>query len=74
MYRIEASAFSTTNINSIEMGPSIKELAPGCFAGCDSLEKVTGGAYTEIPAQCFYNCGNLTSYSMPGTVTSIGSL
>ena len=71
---IAASAFATnSDITSIQIGSNITSLAPGCFAGCNSLSSVSGGSYSSIPSQCFYNCGSLSSYTIPGSVSSIGS-
>ncbi|MBP5164899.1 MAG: leucine-rich repeat domain-containing protein [Lachnospiraceae bacterium] len=71
---IAASAFATNpDITSVNIGSNITSLAPGCFAGCNSLSSVSGGSYSSIPSQCFYNCGSLTSYTIPGSVSSIGS-
>lgn len=51
-----------------------KTLSTSMFEDCTSLAKVTlPSGITSIPSYCFEGCGKLTSFTIPNSVTYVGS-
>ena len=69
------SAFeSCSNLQSVTLPASITTINTDAFYGCTKLGSVNlEEGLTTINQRAFYNC-NLTSVTIPSTVTSIGKL
>lgn len=72
---IGESAFMNTGIEALNLPASIKQLGEKAFyrSKIKSLTFEEGTTLSEIPAQCFASCTNLTSLSLPASVSKIGS-
>ena len=63
-----------TEIKSVVIPGTIKEIPFDCFQGCTGLEKVTLSEGTEsIEQMAFYGASSLKEIDLPDTVTDIGS-
>ena len=71
---IGTSAFeSCTNLQSVTLPTTITTISTDAFYGCSKLANVTlHEGITTINARAFYSC-NLTSVTIPSTVSSIGN-
>ncbi|MCL2062038.1 MAG: leucine-rich repeat protein [Firmicutes bacterium] len=63
------------NIVYVKIPASVKRIGNSAFYGCKNLEKVDieGAGLEEIGNSAFYGCKNLKSFSIPASVTHIGS-
>ena len=62
-----------TKLQSVQLPASITSLSTGYFNGCTALTSVTGGNFTSIPDNCFYNCTSLTAVPNASSITSVGT-
>ena len=61
--------------SSLTIGAVVTNIAPGVFAGCDTLTSVSfysTTGITEIPAHAFAGCTNLTTVRIVSYITRIG--
>lgn len=69
---IDANAFRSTNITSIQIPHSVKSIGNYAFAFCSSLTSITiPDNVTSIGDFVFEYCSSLTSITIPDSVTSI---
>lgn len=60
---------SGTALENIDF-PNLRYIAPGCFNGCKNLKNViVPEGVISVGANAFYNCENLESLTLPGTIT-----
>lgn len=73
--QIASRAFKDkTNLKSIELPNSLKDIGSAAFYNCTGLTSITIlNGVTSIDYDAFYNCTGLTSVTIPDSVTSIGS-
>ena len=71
---IQDCAFmNCTNLNSISMQKSIRDIGNSAFYGCSSLSSITiSDSITYIANNLFHGCRNLTSIVIPENVSYIG--
>ena len=70
---IPDSAFSNSDIKSINIPSNIKRIESGAFYYCIDLENATiPDSVTQIEAWTFYGCASLKHISIPNSVTEIG--
>jgi uncharacterized repeat protein (TIGR02543 family) len=71
---IDAYAFNSSNITSIEIGEGILSIGEYAFFNCQDLQTVMmPTSLSSIAMYAFRDCVSLTSFEMPSTVTSISS-
>lgn len=59
---------SGTALENIDF-PNLRYIAPGCFNGCKNLKNViVPEGVISVGANAFYNCENLESLTLPGTI------
>ena len=65
-------AFRGTNVTEVTVGDVV---GVSMFMNCIGLKSVTfdGASYQQIPDRMFQGCSSLTSISLPGTITRIGT-
>ena len=71
---INEDAFCYTDIKSICIPASVRNLGDGCFHGCHELESITFAEDSRvrvIPENCFADCWSLRSIVLPQSVTYI---
>ena len=62
-----------TDISSVDLPPSVKEIGSRAFAGCQSLSDIAiPGSVNTIGDYAFSNCNKLTDLYIPSSVKSIG--
>ena len=73
--QIASRAFKDkTNLKSIELPNSLKDIGSAAFYNCTGLTSITIlNGVTSIDYDAFYNCTGLTSVTIPDSVTSIGN-
>ena len=73
--RIRGHAFSgCTNLTSVTIPDSVKDVGEWAFAGCTRLTRVTIPASVKSIGMCaFCACKNLTDVTVPGGITNIGN-
>lgn len=72
---IGMKAFENSNIESIELPPSVKTIGYRAFAGCNKLENVIVPEQSQlqnIGRHAFRSCGALTEFKFPQGLDSIG--
>ena len=62
-----------SNITSVVIPESIKEIGLWAFSGCTSLSNVNLGNVEKLSNMAFNNCTALTSIKLPKTLTKIAS-
>ena len=62
-----------SNITSVVIPESIKEIGLWAFSGCTSLSNVNLGNVEKLSDKAFNNCTALTSIKLPKTLTKIAS-
>lgn len=64
---IGQSAFKDcSNLTTIKIPNTVREIGSACFFGCTSLKNVTlSNNMTNIPGYMFYHCSSLTNISIP---------
>lgn len=68
--RIESNAFKgNTNIKTITLPDSIKEIRYGAFASCEALESINLPASLEGLDKSFFYCTNLKEIIIPDSLT-----
>ena len=71
--KIRENAFIYTNIESIKIPFSVKELGDGIFKECKNLENVHINCNIErLPNSIFACCSSLSSFTVPESVKIIG--
>ena len=62
-----------SNITSIILPNTIKNLSKGCFQDCTKLSSITlGNGILNIPDECFKNCLCLSTFVLPDKLETIG--
>ena len=62
-----------SQINSVSLPDSLREIGWSAFENCDSLTSITiPDSVTDIGSSAFKYCSSLTSITIPDSVTSIG--
>ena len=62
-----------TNVERIEVSPSVAEIPASTFSGCDALTSLTiPEGVIAIGNDAFYGCENLTHISFPESIRSFG--
>ena len=62
-----------SNISSVDLPPSVKEIGSHAFANCESLSDIAiPGSVNKIGDYAFSNCSRLTDLYIPSSVKSIG--
>ena len=73
---IGSNAFASNNLTQFSLPASVQTLGVGCFQGNTDLTTFNFDATSSlksIPVDCFYNCQNLTTITLPDGITSIGA-
>lgn len=73
---IENYAFwGCDNLESVVIGPEVREIGISAFNGCDNLVSVTfnNNRITEIKAQTFDGCKKLTSLTIPASINRLAA-
>lgn len=71
---IAPNAFAgNTSIVEVKFPDSITAIPDGAFKGCTSLTGIVASNITSIGAEAFSGCTALESYTVSGTVTSLGA-
>ena len=73
---IGIEAFYNTKLTSVIIPNSVTTIAKGVFQNSRVLTSVTlpiNPLFTSIPQSAFYGCADLTSVTIPDSVTSIGA-
>jgi hypothetical protein len=74
VYEFAASAFMGSQLKSIVIPDTVKEIPDGCFGGSAKLETVTIPlSISRIGNAAFRNCVSLKSAVVPSTCTEIGA-
>ena len=70
---IIGSAFSFSDLTSIDIPDSVTSIGDYAFYQCTGLTNLTiGNSVTSIGDYAFYNCCSLTNIDIPNSVTNIG--
>ena len=69
------NAFAMTNITSITLPDSLREIGAGCFNACRQLQGIViPDGVTVIDRSAFNNCVNMSSeLDLPSSLTTLGS-
>ena len=71
---IPARTFADSDIVSVTLPDSVREIGYGAFSGADSLTRVDMGEGIEIiGSSAFNDCTGLESIALPSSLTQIGS-
>ena len=72
---IGSCAFEGASIVSLQMSSAFTSIGGYVFSECTNLSNVSieSMQYNTLPSNMFYNCNNITSISLPPTITSIGN-
>ncbi|MDO4481060.1 MAG: leucine-rich repeat domain-containing protein, partial [Erysipelotrichaceae bacterium] len=66
-------AFQSTNLTSVTIPGSVKNIGTSAFQNCSSLSNVTiENGVNSIGTSAFQNCSSLTNITIPNSVESIG--
>lgn len=68
---IASSAFAGKPVRVVVLGELIKSIPDAAFKDCAELEDVIG-SFTEIGAEAFAGCENLSKINIPSSVVKIG--
>ena len=70
---IAKEAFSSCNVETVHLPPTLKVIGKLAFKDCINLKRVAlPWGLEAIGEGAFYGCNNLVGMSIPGTVTEIG--
>ncbi len=70
---ISATAFAgNTTIKGVYLPKYVSTIPAGAFAGCTSLEVVSGYGITEVGANAFAGCTSLRAFSVDKYITTLG--
>lgn len=73
---IERGAFyDCDNLESVVIGPEVREIGGLAFVGCDNLVSVTfnNNRITELRGQTFDDCKKLTSLTIPASINRLAA-
>ncbi len=72
---VGASAFSGSDITSVDINGSVKYIGGGAISGCKQLTSITlHEGLKTIDNNAFQGCENLSSFTLPASVTYVGVL
>lgn len=62
-----------TEVKAVQLCSNITEIPDNAFNGCSSLVIVSAPAVTKIGNSAFVGCTSLKDYTIPATITSLGT-